>query len=218
MALLEIESVSKTWPGSPAPVLADVSVVLEAGRFAVVEGGNGTGKTTLMRIVAGLLDPDRGRVRVEGVDAHEHRSRFQRRLGVASAGNAGLYARLSAAQNLAFGARIAMLDRGERGPAVRRQIERFGLADYARRRVDRLSMGQRQRVRLALAFLHAPALVLLDEPATSLDEDGLALLAREIRDHADRGGSAIWFGPAGEQRPLAPDHALALGRGSLSAA
>src|SRR3954447_1850969 len=142
MALLEIAGVSKTWPGAAAPLLDDVSVEVEAGCFAVLEGANGTGKTTLMRIVAGLLEPDRGSVRIAGVGPHEERARYQRQLGMASAGNAGLYARLSARQNLAFAARLAMLDRPRRVRAVADRVEQFGLAPFAGRCVDRLSMGQ----------------------------------------------------------------------------
>jgi ABC-type multidrug transport system ATPase subunit len=216
MALLEIAGVSKTWPGAAAPLLDDVSVEVEAGCFAVVEGANGTGKTTLMRIVAGLLYPDCGAVRVAGMDARSQRSSFQRQIGMASAGNTGLYARLNAKQNLEFGARIAMLGRRSRDAAVRDQIERFALSGYSERRVDRLSMGQRQRVRLALAFLHAPSLVLLDEPATSLDADGVNALSEAIRRHLAGGGGAIWFGPADERRPLVADRSFALASGALT--
>jgi ABC-type multidrug transport system ATPase subunit len=205
MTLLEVDSVSKTWPGARGPVLDSVSFAVEPGGFAVVPGPNGAGKTTLMRIIAGMLDPDHGELRIGPLNAQVRRREFQREIGMASAGNTGLYARLSAVQNLAFAARIALLERGGRQVAVRENVERFGLGAFAFRRVDRLSMGQRQRVRLAAAFLHEPAVVLLDEPATSLDEDGQAVLAEAIRRHVDDGGGVVWFGPQGERRPREPD-------------
>jgi ABC-type multidrug transport system ATPase subunit len=216
MTLLEVHTVSKTWPGARQPVLDSVSFAVEPGRFAVVEGPNGAGKTTLMRIIAGMLDPDRGEIRIGSVESRVRRDQFQRQIGMASAGNTGLYARLNAVQNLAFGARIALVERGRRQPLVRDQVERFGLGAFAGRRVDRLSMGQRQRVRLALAFLHEPDVVLLDEPAASLDEDGQAVLAAAIRRHVDSARSVVWFGPGGERRPVEADLELWIHQGSVT--
>ena len=217
MALLEVDSVSKTWAGVREPVLNAVSFSVERGEFVIVQGPNGAGKTTLMRIIAGMLDPDRGELRVGAVDARASRRELQRQIGMASAGNTGLYARLSAVQNLVFAARIALLERERRPGAVRDCVERFGLGAFASRRVDRLSMGQRQRIRLALAFLHEPAVVLLDEPATSLDDDGQAILADAIGRHVEGGRGVVWFGPRGERRLRAPDLTLWIAQGALTA-
>jgi ABC-type multidrug transport system ATPase subunit len=170
-----------------------------------------------MRIIAGMLDPDRGEIRIGGVDSRAGGDRFRRQIGMASAGNTGLYARLSAAQNLTFAARIALVERGRRQALVREHLERFALSAFAGRRVDRLSMGQRQRVRLAAAFLHAPSVVLLDEPATSLDDDGRGVLVDAIRRHTDAERCVVWFGPEGERRPLDPDLELQITHGALSA-
>ena len=216
MTLLEVHSVSKTWPGARERVLDAVSFAVEPGGFAVVQGPNGAGKTTLMRIVAGMLDPDRGEIRIGTVDSRLRRGEFQRQIGMASAGNTGLYARLSALQNLAFAARIALVERARRPALVREHVERFGLGAFAGRRVDRLSMGQRQRVRLAVAFLHEPAVVLLDEPATSLDEDGQAVLAAAIRLHVDAARSVVWFGPIGQRRPVEADLELWIAQGVVT--
>jgi ABC-type multidrug transport system ATPase subunit len=216
MPLLEVDSVSKTWPGAREPVLDAVSFSVAPGGFAVLQGPNGAGKTTLMRIIAGMLDPDRGELRIGTLDPRTGRGEFQRQIGMASAGNTGLYARLSAVQNLVFAARIALVERGRRQTAVRDGVERFGLGAFAGRRVDRLSMGQRQRVRLALAFLHEPAVVLLDEPSTSLDEEGQGVLADAIGRHVDGGRGVAWFGPQGEPQPRDPDLTLWIAQGALT--
>ena len=79
---------------------------------------------------------------------------------------------------------------------------RFDLAEIGELRVDRLSMGQRQRVRLALAFLHAPMLVLLDEPATSLDTSALELLRGAVDDVVRRGGMCLAVAPEGAETGL----------------
>jgi ABC-type multidrug transport system ATPase subunit len=135
-----------------------------------------------------------------------------------TAGNSGLYARLGVDENLAFWASQAMLPRERRGSAVTDALELFALHDVRGRRVDRLSMGQRQRLRLALAFLHGPELVLLDEPSTSLDGDGVAIVAAALQRHRALGGAAIVAAPGSEQGPLGLDRTLEFADGRLHAA
>jgi ABC-type multidrug transport system ATPase subunit len=210
---LALAGIVKRWPGVP-PVLEGVDLRLEAGRAAAIEGRNGAGKTTLLRIACGLILPDSGTVRLSGIDPELERTEFHRRVGFLSAGNSGLYARLRAEHHLEMWARLALLPRSERVEAVRRAVERFALEPLCGRRVDRLSMGQRQRLRLALAFLHEPEVVLLDEPGTSLDEDGLVLLGSALDALKERGGAALVCLPSGWDRLAAVDdvHALVDGR------
>jgi ABC-type multidrug transport system ATPase subunit len=214
--VLDVRGVAKSWPGAAAPVLSGVDLALAPGTLAVVEGANGAGKTTLLRVIAGLLEPDRGEVRVCDVGLDEDRVAYQRGLGVASAGNAGLYARLGARSHLGFGARLQLLPRERRRERVDQAIERFELAAFAGRRVDRLSMGQRQRLRLAMAFLHEPPVVLLDEPATSLDASGQAVLERALSTHLGAGRAAVWFAPTGGAPPALAHTTLRLLDGALA--
>ena len=191
---LVVTDVCKSW--GERHVLRSVGFEVPPGVTAWLGGKNGVGKTTLLRIVAGLVLPEKGDVKLDGLDPRRDRREYQRRIGFLSAGDRGLYARLSVRQNLDLWARLAFL-RGEAArEAIAAMIERFRLAELAESRVDRLSLGQRQRVRLAMAFLHGPRLVMLDEPANSLDEDGIALLAAVLAGHGSRGGSAIWCSPS----------------------
>jgi ABC-2 type transport system ATP-binding protein len=190
-------------------------IALDPGELVAVTGRNGIGKTTLLRVIAGLLVPEEGELRLAGIDPERDRAAYNRRLGLLTAGNSGLYARLGVDENLGFWATQAMLPRASRREAVAEALERFGLQEVRGRRVDRLSMGQRQRLRLALTFLHAPELVLLDEPSTSLDEEGVALVAAVLARHRRRGGAAIIAGPASEQRPLGLDRTLEFADGRL---
>ena len=120
--------------------------------------------------------------------------------------------------NLEFWARAAFVPRTERGEAIERAAAAFGLSDMLKRRVDRLSMGQRQRVRLAMVFLHRPTLVMLDEPHTSLDGEGLELISRAIDDVIERGGSGIWCSPSLDRDRLRVDDGYELRDGALVAA
>jgi ABC-2 type transport system ATP-binding protein len=199
-------------------VLAGVDLEVEPGVAVAVAGANGAGKTTLLRIVAGLLAPDAGRVRVCGLGLDEDRAGYQRALGFLPAGNSGLYGRLKAEHHLELWTRLALMPRGRRRAAIESAVAAFGLGPLCGRRVDRLSMGQRQRLRLALAFVHGPRLVLLDEPGTSLDDEGAAVLEGALSELKARGGSALVCVPSGWAQPLPVDRRYVLAGGRLEAA
>jgi heme ABC exporter ATP-binding subunit CcmA len=216
-------------PGDPAPlaargvtrrfgdhtVLEDLDLTLGAGEVALVEGSNGAGKTTLLRIAAGLLAPDAGQVTVLGLDPIREREEYGRHIALLSAGDRGLYARLTVRQNLEFFAALALVPRPRRAGAIGQAVTRFSLEPLADRRVDRLSTGQRQRVRLAGALLHDPAVVLLDEPASSLDLDGMEHLRGALAEVTGRGGTVLWCAPSGTSASLPADRVYMLGGGAL---
>lgn len=210
---LIVDDVHRRW--GTRPVLTGASLALEPGSITWLGGPNGAGKTTLLRIVAGLVAPQRGSVEVFGLDPNRHRRAVTRRLGFLPAGDRGLQARLTVAQNLELWAGLALLRRTERPRRIAAALQAFALHEIHRQRVDRLSMGQRQRVRLAQTFLHEPDLVLLDEPDTSLDEDGLGLVARAIAEVRRRGGAVLWCSPAKAELPLGADAHYLLRDGAL---
>jgi sodium transport system ATP-binding protein len=171
-----------------------------------------------LRIACGLLAPDRGNVRVRRFDLESEPQECKRRLGFLPAGSSGLYARLTTRQQLEYWSRLAFVPSRERERVVLDAIERFGLIALAESRLDRISMGERQRVRLAMTFLHGPDLVLLDEARTSLDSAGVALLVDAIADVRSRGGAALWCAPSGDPLPLAVDTQLVIRGGRLEPA
>ena len=202
-AALSARGIVRRW--GDREVLRGAALELAPGTRAFLGGHNGAGKTTLLRICAGLVAPHAGEVRLDHLDPVHDRRAFQSRLGYLPAGNGGLYARLTVRQNLDFWASLALLTGSRRTAAVDAAIEAFELDEMERSRVDRISMGQRQRVRLAMTFLHEPSVVLLDEPSTSLDDHALGLLGRALDAHRGRGGSAVWCAPAGGQAGIAAD-------------
>ena len=149
-------------------VLRGVDVEVPSGGFAVVTGPNGSGKTTLLRLIAGLTSPTRGELVVE-VD----RSR------VGYVGHDALvYRELSALENLDLFGRLYRIP--ERRERIGMLLERYGLWESRGERVSTFSRGMTQRLALCRTLLHEPALLVLDEPYSALDEAGAALLDREL--------------------------------------
>jgi ABC-type multidrug transport system ATPase subunit len=149
-------------------VLRGVDLTVPGGGFAVVTGANGSGKTTLLRICAGLAIPTEGDLRVEversqiGYLAHEPL----------------VYRELTALENLELYGRLYRVP--ERRERIGMLLERFGLWDARRDRVASYSRGMTQRLALCRVLLHDPALLVLDEPYTALDEQGAELLDAQL--------------------------------------
>ena len=150
------------------PVLRDVSFELEPGGALVVTGPNGAGKSTLLRLIGGLAAPSRGSLEI----------RTERRK-VGFLGHEPLvYRELTALENLDLYGRLYRVP--ERRERIGMLLERFGLWDARSERVSAYSRGMTQRLALCRVLLHAPELLVLDEPYSALDEDGAALLDREL--------------------------------------
>lgn len=195
--------------------LARLSYTLPAGRSLLLTGHNGSGKTTLLRIAAGVLRPDAGRVHVDGLTPKRDRSAYQRRIGYLSAVSAGLYPRLTVRRHLELWVALLFVPPSTAALHIESVTRRFALEDLLDRRTDRISMGQRQRLRLALTFLHRPDVLLLDEPGNSLDEPGREMLVAALDDVRRRQGAAIWCSPSGEDAPLEFDALLVLENGGI---
>lgn len=148
--------------------LAGVSFVVPSRGFLLVTGHNGSGKTTLLRLIAGLAAPTRGTLVVEC-----------ERVGLGYVGHEPLlYRELTALENLdLFGRLYRVPEHRERTGML---LERFGLWEARADRVSTFSRGMTQRLALCRALLHDPSLLVLDEPFTALDEEGAALLDREL--------------------------------------
>ena len=149
-------------------VLTGIDVAVPVGGFALVTGPNGSGKTTLLRMLAGLAAPSRGDL---VVDADRSRVGYL-------AHESLVYRELTALENLDLYGRLYRVP--ERRERIGMLLERFGLWDARSERVSAYSRGMTQRLALCRVLLHEPELLVLDEPYSALDEDGAALLDREL--------------------------------------
>lgn len=166
-----------------------LSFSLAVGESLRVAGANGSGKTSLLRILCGLLPPSSGEVRWQGAPIRGLGEEYSTRLVYLGHAPA-VKGDLTAAENLAIACQLAG-DTIADG-SIREALGRFGLAGE-QQPVRRLSQGQRRRAALArLALSDARPLWLLDEPFSALDADGIALLNTLTRDHMARGGAVVF--------------------------
>src|ERR1700688_2654768 len=145
--ILEIQDLHHRWKGPKPPVLDDVSLTLRAGEVTWIGGRNGVGKTTLLRLAAGILLAQRGRIGIGELTPRSRGSLYRRQIGFLSAGDRGLQARMRVNQQLDYWGRLSYVPRERRAELVAESMRRFSLEEFANRRVDRMSMGQRQRIR-----------------------------------------------------------------------
>ena len=174
--VIEARGVGRQFAGVSALQAVDLRVT--SGEAVAVFGPNGAGKTTLLRVLATLLRPSAGTVRLFGETLADGGARARGRIGFLSH-QSFLYPDLTAMENLDFYARLFRVP--GRAPRVSALLDRVGLTGWAHRPVRTLSRGLEQRCALARALLHEPELLLLDEPFSGLDVGAAAALADILR-------------------------------------
>jgi len=174
---VRVEGVRKRY--GAATVLEDVSLEFAAGGLTTLLGPSGCGKTTLLRIIAGFVEPDAGTVHVGGRDVAGEPP-WRRRIGFVFQSYA-LWPHMSVLENVAYGLRLRGLARAEVAVKAGGALERVGLGALAGRHPGQLSGGQQQRVALARALVLEPDVLLLDEPLSNLDARLRVEMRREIR-------------------------------------
>jgi ABC-2 type transport system ATP-binding protein len=165
-ALLELDRISRRLGGRP--VLHAVSFRLARGDVLGLLGVNGAGKSTTLAIIAGVLEPDAGSIRLDGQDAVDAARARRDRIGWVPE-TVPLWPELTVTEALDACGRLRGLARPARRAACERELARLELEGVARRLCGQLSLGQQRRVGLAQALLHEPDLLVLDEPGNGLD-------------------------------------------------
>lgn len=148
--------------------VSEVTFSCRPGEIFGLLGTNGAGKTTTLRMLATLLAPTSGKAYIGGYSVIDEPDKVRRSLGYLSTTTA-LYPRLTCRETLDFFARINGYPESQIKSRVEHLVERFGLADYAQARIERLSTGMKQKVAIARTVAHDPAVVILDEPTNGLD-------------------------------------------------
>jgi ABC-2 type transport system ATP-binding protein len=183
---LEIHDVAHAFGDRVA--LDGVSLDVTPGVITGLLGPNGAGKTTLMRILLGVLTPDRGEVRFDGTAVDDE----VRRTWGYMPQERGVYPAMPAGEQVAYFGRLHGLSRREASDRARALLSELDLEDRWEDRTDKLSGGMQQRLQLATALVHEPAVVVLDEPFNGLDPVAVESLSETLRQRAERGCTVLF--------------------------
>jgi ABC-2 type transport system ATP-binding protein len=178
--MINVSHISKNYGSTRA--VQDVSFEVEQGEVLGFLGPNGAGKSTTIRMLTCFIPADAGSARIAGYDVKTHSIEIRRQIGYLPENNP-LYMDMGVLEYLYFAAGMRAIPPGKHKDAVRRVVERCGLGPMAARTIGELSKGYRQRLGLAQALIHDPAILILDEPTIGLDPHqiiGMRNLIREI--------------------------------------
>jgi ABC-2 type transport system ATP-binding protein len=184
---LEIRGLAKKFE---QPAVDGLDLWVRTGEFYTLLGPNGAGKTTTLRMVTGLLKPDRGSITVFGIDALADPMGVKKAVAWLS-DEPMIYDKLTPIEYLHFVAGLWAVESGLAEARARDLIGWLGLEAHAHDRCERLSKGTRQKVALAGALVHEPRLIILDEPFTGLDAGSARLVKRVLRERVQAGCSVI---------------------------
>jgi sodium transport system ATP-binding protein len=197
-------------------VVDDVSLDVQAGEVVGLLGPNGAGKTTTLRMLAGLITPARGQALICGIDVAQRPLEARLGLGFLTA-STGLYDRLTPRELLkTFGRLYGMRDEAlaKRTEALGRELD---LASFLDKRCGTLSSGQRQRVSIARAVVHEPAVYVLDEPTAALDPVASKAILDMVRDARSRGRAVLFSTHRMEEAEFLCDRLLFIREGRVVA-
>ena len=164
--MISVQGVEKRYGDTLA--VSNLSFEIKRGEIVGLLGHNGAGKTTIMKVMTGYLEPTAGRVTIDGLDVIDDRLEVQRTIGYLPE-NAPLYEEMQVEEYLTLMADLRGVSRSARREAVETALEATGLIPRRRQVIQTLSKGYRQRVGLAQAIVHTPSILILDEPTNGLD-------------------------------------------------
>lgn len=184
MNTIVVKNLCKTLNG--VTVLKDINLSLEGGKIYSFQGINGSGKTMLFRVLAGLSQPTTGEIIYNGIDFNK-KNRPPFKIGITLEG-ASLYPQFTGMQNLSYLAKInGLIGQDE----IRNAISQVGLDPNDTRTFRKYSLGMKQRLLLAQAIMEKPDFLFLDEPTNAIDKEGVKLIYNVIRQEAERGAVVL---------------------------
>ena len=207
---VELHNLSKSI--DERPILRDVTLKIGQGQFLAVLGANGTGKSTLLKILSTLMPPTSGEMRLFGARATATSTQLRRRIGLIGH-QSMLYRDLSARENLEFFGRLYGVANG--AGRARQMLDMIGLRDRQHDPVKNFSRGMVQRVAIARALLHDPELLLADEPFDGLDAPSIESLEKLLGQLSESGKTIVMVNHDIEQSLEIADHAVVIRGGRI---
>ena len=177
--MIEVENVSRSYGDRAA--IQDLSFSVKKGTIHGFLGPNGAGKTTTMKMIAALLPPHQGKIRVGGIDVSENPSEIKKKIGILLE-VPPLFHDMETREYLNFAARLRGVPKKEVKTRVDEALEKLGLVDVQKRLIGNLSKGYKQKTGVAQAIVHNPEIVILDEPTSGLDPKAVIEMRSLIKD------------------------------------
>ncbi len=199
--IIEFKNVSKVFEDSNTKVLKDINFELEEGKFYTLLGASGSGKSTILNIIAGLLDATTGDILLDGVRINDIPTNKRDVHTVFQ--SYALFPHMNVFENVAFPLCLRKIDKKEIEKRVAEVLKMVQLEGYEKRSIRKLSGGQRQRVAIARAIINQPRVVLLDEPLSALDLKLRTDMQYELRELQQRLGITFVFVTHDQEEALA---------------
>lgn len=187
--MIELNKVSKSFNGKK--VINDVSFEVKTGDITALIGANGAGKSSIIRLISTIYRQDMGDIRIDGVSTLDAPEKIRKKLGVLFGGDVYLYDLLTARENILYFAMLQGVEKRVAQERIDQLIGIFHMEDYIDRRVEKFSRGMKQKVAFSRILVHAPRILLLDEPSTGLDIEAIATVRSFIRNCKEYGTTII---------------------------
>ena len=212
--MIEVDDLHKAF--GKVKAVDGVSFAARDGEITGLLGPNGAGKTTTLRMLYTLMTPDRGAVRVDGLDATSQADAVRRRLGVLPDAR-GLYKRLTARENIEYFARLHGLDAQTLRSRTEALIQALEMQDIAERRSEGFSQGQRVKTAIARALVHDPRNIILDEPTNGLDVMATRAMRNFLRTLRDEGRCVLFSSHIMQEVAALCDRIVVIAKGRVVA-
>lgn len=193
-----------------------ISFEVRDGEITGLLGPNGAGKTTTLRMLYSLLPPDKGEIRIDGLDPTKDAMAIKRTLGVVP-DSRGLYTRMSARENITYYGELHGMSRQDINSRIEELVETLDMTDFIERRTEGFSQGQRVKVAIARAMVHKPQTVLLDEPSNGLDVMSTRALRSYILGLKEAGHSIILSTHIMQEVAALCDRIVIIAKGQIAA-
>lgn len=188
--MISFQHVSKTYQGKVKAV-DDLSLEVSSGEIVGFIGPNGSGKTTSIKMMTGILQPDEGKIQIGGIDMLRFPIMAKKKIGYIP-DSPDQFLRLKGIEYLELIADVYDVPLKVRKPRIDELTRQFGLSDAVMRQIAGYSHGMRQKMMVVAALLHEPETWILDEPMTGLDPESAYLLKQMMRAHADKGNAVLF--------------------------
>lgn len=188
MPNIKLESISKSFGSNQ--ILSDINLDIKAGECFAIVGSNGKGKTTLLRIMAGLIAPNKGNVLFDGISINKNKSNIQKKLGYFPE-KPNLYENMDIRENLHFFASLKNLPKKQIDEEINFWIDKLQLANESSKNISSLSQGAQYKVSFIRCLLGSPEVILLDEPNATIDNDTLLGLKKELINLKNNGKTIV---------------------------